>query len=367
MVGISYAMVSALSFGTLPAYACYCDGDKALKDKSSNLKSYPGLSWQTSQLIAQTPAWEGSSPLQGGTASTTLQGGTQSTTLQGGTQSTTLQGGTQSTTLQGGTQGTLIQGNIERQGGPINILFLLDASRSMAEKLQGKDQKMDSAKMVLQQALGKIPRDIRIGLRVFGQSAGNAFDDCQQSALLVPPKEGSNRKIVESLRFVRPFGMTPLTYGLLNAERDMRDLDGVRQIILISDGAETCGGDPCDLIRRLRARGINIKIDIVGLGLKGDKEAREQLNCIAEASGGKFFDTNSVAELIEQMSHTVEKAISGRVITKMRPSSGQTGSEYAGSEVDSTETIKVGPDGTPLKGPRQKTNDLAPLRELLSK
>lgn len=97
-------------------------------------------------LLSTTSLSASAQPLQGGTDSTTLQGGTDSTMLQGGTGSTTLQGGTGSTTLQGGTDGTTIHGGTQRDGGPVTILFLVDASLSMKDDLSrdGKDvQKMD--------------------------------------------------------------------------------------------------------------------------------------------------------------------------------------------------------------------------------
>src|SRR5205814_2303387 len=100
--------------------------------------------------------------LQGGTAGTMLRTGTQSTMLQGGAAGTMLQTGTQSTTLQGGTAGTTIQAQVERQGGPVNILFVIDCSYSMKEGLGGSMQKMDAAKQVLQNALSRIPGDVNL-------------------------------------------------------------------------------------------------------------------------------------------------------------------------------------------------------------
>ncbi len=247
------------------------------------------------------------------------RGGAQSTTLQTGAQSTTLQTGTQSTTLQTGTQSALIQGQVEREAGPVNILILVDASYSMKENLGGGEPKMTSAKRVLESAIARIPPDVNLGLRVFGQGFTSSPDiDCQQSALLVPMGQGNRRSIIEQTRQLRPFGMTPLTFALMQAERDLSVVRGPKTIILISDGAETCGGDPCGYIARLRAVGINIKVDIVGLGLRRERDARAQLNCIAERSGGKYYDANTAAELVDSISTMVSNAISGRVITRMK-------------------------------------------------
>jgi Ca-activated chloride channel family protein len=258
-----------------------------------------------------------STTLQSGTQSTTLNTGTQSTTLQTGTQSTTLHTGTESALIQGGTKSALIQGQVNEETGPINVLFLVDCSYSMKEGLGlGGSQKMEAAKQVLENALVRIPTDINLGLRVFGQSFSNdPYIDCQQSALLVPIGQGNRRAIIERVRQVHPFGLTPLTYALMQAERDFHGMPGTKTIILISDGAETCGGNPCEYIKRLAQMGIKMKIDIVGMGLKHEFSARNQLNCIASASGGKYYDANTAAELVDSISQSVSKAISGRIIS----------------------------------------------------
>jgi Ca-activated chloride channel family protein len=281
-----------------------------------------------------------STSLQSGTQSTTLNTGTQSTTLQTGTQSTSLHTGTDSTLIQGGTKSALIQGQVNEETGPINVLFLVDCSYSMKEGLGfGGSQKMEAAKQVLESALSRIPTDINLGLRVFGQSFSNdPYIDCQQSALLVPIGQGNRRAIIERVRQVHPFGLTPLTYGLMQAERDFRGLEGTKTIILISDGAETCGGNPCEYIKRLSQMGIKMKVDIVGLGLKHEFGARGQLNCIASSSGGKYYDANTAAELVDSISQSVSKAISGRVIS--HPSKPL---ENAATPPDASSPIPVAP------------------------
>jgi hypothetical protein len=235
----------------------------------------------------------------------------------------------QSASLDVGAQSSLVEAQIEKSAGTVNILFLLDCSFSMKEKMSDGVQKIEAAKQVLQNALARIPSDINIGLRVFGQNgssnmAGKFFsnlmgEDCQQTALLVPLGQGNRRSVIEKVRDIRAFGMTPLAYALsLAAQADFRGMPGNKIIILISDGADTCGGDPCRVISMLPAYGIKIKVDVVGLNLKRDRLAREQLNCITQQSGGKYSDADSASDLIDSVSASVNKAIHGRII--IRPS-----------------------------------------------
>lgn len=248
-----------------------------------------------------------------GTQSTTLQTGTESTLLQTGTESTLLQTGTQSTTLQTGAGSTMLQVGTEKTGGPVTILIIFDASLSMNEKLEHQDQKIDAAKKVLETALSRIPPDVKVGLRVFGHTAFP--DSCHASALLVPPGVGNRGSIIKRIRRIIPTGMTPLTFALQQAaENDLRDIEGRKTIILITDGNDTCNADPCAYIATLPYRGINIKVDVVGLDLK-DKSAKRKLDCISKMSNGKYYDAHTAPELLDSISHSVSQAISGVVIT----------------------------------------------------
>ena len=232
-------------------------------------------------------------------------------------QSNVLQGDTNSTMIQGGMNSTMVQGNIDQAGGPVNILFLIDASYSMKEKFGGGDRKMGAAKQVLEEAITRIPADVNLGLRVFGQSFSGAPEiDCRQTSILVPLGAHNRNGLIQAIRTIQPSGLTPLEFALRQAaEVDFAGAVGSKLIILVSDGRDTCGGDPCRFISLLPRYGIKLKVDVVGL-LIHDKQAQEQLHCLAETSGGKYFDANSAGDLIQSVAHSVDKAISGKVIMK---------------------------------------------------
>lgn len=222
----------------------------------------------------------------------------------------------------------MIQGGVEREA-QLNILLLMDSSHSMDEALDGTvsdnaEKKISVAKRVLEETLQAIPPDICVGLRVFGQSFQNdPYYDCQQSVLTVPIGPNNRKAIIQSVRQLRPFGLTPLAYTLMNAQRDFHGLSGVHHVVLISDGVETCGGDPCTYIKRLTAMGIEMKVDIIGFGLKHDEVAKAHLNCIAQSSGGQYFDAHTAGQLRDSIKRSLEKAagqakVSGRVITRVK-------------------------------------------------
>jgi Tol biopolymer transport system component len=65
--------------------------------------------------------------------------------------------------------------------------------------------------------------------------------------------------------------------------------------VLISDGQETCGGDPCQVVRDLETAGIRFSLHVIGLNV--DDSTRAQLTCIAQAGGGVYQDANTSQEL----------------------------------------------------------------------
>ncbi|HEY9757138.1 MAG TPA: VWA domain-containing protein [Oculatellaceae cyanobacterium] len=267
-----------------------------------------------------------------------------------------LQGDTSSTYLQSGANSSLLQGGVDRE--PINILFLIDASYSMKEKFGGTERKMNAAKQVIEQAILRIPPDVSVGLRVFGQSFSEVIQiDCRQTALLVPLGAHNRAGLIQAVRTIQPAGLTPLETALrMCAEEDFNNVAGSKIIILISDGRDTCGGDPCKFISLLPRYGIKLKVDVVGLSLH-DKGAQEELHCVAESSGGRYFDANNIGELIQSVSRSVDKAISGKIIVKPKTevppanSGASVPSSGAGSTVSPASTSSSSPGASVIPPP----------------
>ena len=316
------ATAVSLKVGAEPCAPCQHNSDGAF-----NLETAP---FEMGAESTTLQAGANSTTLQGGAASTTLQGGAASTMLQAGTASTTLQTGTTSTLLNAGTQSTMLQAGVERQSLPVNVLILLDSSQTMKQNLNGElssagEEKLSAAKRGLAETLKIIPSDVNVGLRVFGQAGGgDSGSDCQQTALLVPMGQKNRAQIVQRTEELHPYGMTPLAFTLMKAAGDFRGLTGVNHILLVSDGFETCGGNPCAYIRQLIASGFHLKIDIIGVGLKRDRIAKEHLSCLTEASGGKYYDADTSAQLAQGIKDSFLRAVgegkvSGKVLTRIAP------------------------------------------------
>jgi von Willebrand factor type A domain len=211
--------------------------------------------------------------------------------------------------LNGTVQGSGLPDQAASDGAPLdNIMILLDASYSMGEILPSNsvdlENKMLAAKRTVLDVLRTIPPNVRVGLRVYGNSA-NQFTSCRASTTLVPLGQDNRHLMSSKLIGLKPTGATPISYSIQRAlDEDFRLVNGKRIIILISDGIETCGEDPCDLAVRMQKSGANIKINVVGLGLQ-DYEAVKQLRCVALATKGKFYTANTAAELANSLTSAV--------------------------------------------------------------
>lgn len=196
------------------------------------------------------------------------------------------------------------------------ILIVFDASASMEDKIKG-ETKIHIAKRVLEDVLTNASQDLNLGLRVYGSAepTGNPYFDCSDSKLLVFPGINNRRLIISEIYKILPRGFTPITYSLSQAVQDIAHYRGEKSLILISDGLETCGGDPCELANSLAESNIDLKIDVVGFGVRDDFAAQKQLMCIALNTKGKYFSADSADELARGLRESINKVVTGRIIT----------------------------------------------------
>jgi hypothetical protein len=182
------------------------------------------------------------------------------------------------------------------------VLFVLDGSGSMWAKV-GEQPKIDIAKAVMTDMLRKLPSDVNAGLLVYGH---NRKDDCNDIAMLAPI--GSDRAtIVQALHNVSPKGKTPLTGAIQLAALQLRQTEGSASVVVVSDGKETCEGDPCMAAQAMTKTGANLRIHVVGFDVTPDET--QQLNCIAEEGKGKYFAAANAEQLVVALAEVQKEVI----------------------------------------------------------
>jgi Mg-chelatase subunit ChlD len=169
------------------------------------------------------------------------------------------------------------------------VELILDASGSMWKKLDGRFR-IDVAKEVLTTALNKyIPPETPVALRVFGHRKANACDTNLEIAL----QPLNVDQATATLAGVSPQSLakTPIAASLAAVSRDLRGNKGAAVVVLVTDGEETCDGDPAAEIERLEKAGFQMNLNIVGFAIDDDALAA-QFETWAEAGGGRYFAAN---------------------------------------------------------------------------
>jgi len=185
-----------------------------------------------------------------------------------------------------------------------NVALILDASGSMNGRLADGSRKIVAAKSAVADLVQKIPDDVNLSFRAYGHQHHRSKHDCKDTQLLVPAgSAAANRNdITGSSEALKAQGYTPITYVLGLAADDLKEATGQKTIVLVSDGKETCEGDPCVLARKLAEADADLTIHTVGFGV--DAQARLQLQCIAGTARGSYRDAGTALDLLK----TMEKA-----------------------------------------------------------
>ena len=192
--------------------------------------------------------------------------------------------------------------NLQDPKGVSNLFieYILDASGSMLEPLSDGVPKRDAAKEYLIEHLLTFAPETHFGLRTYGHRLkwqDDAEASCEDIELVAPIEVGQLTQIAGWLQGFETLGMTPLhaSVELALQDFDTSDPNRLNNVILISDGIETCAGDPCGLVEMATKSGVHFTLHVVGLAVDG--ETRAQLSCMAEQGGGVYYDVFSSEEL----------------------------------------------------------------------
>ena len=182
-----------------------------------------------------------------------------------------------------------------------NLVFILDASGSMGAQIQGK-MKIKIAKEVLSGLIQELPAGVNVGLFAYGHRQKADCNDVEELAQLGPL---DRQDLVAKIKNLDHKGKTPITLAVQKVAEGLKTLEDETTIILVSDGEETCEGDPCAMVKELKASGIRFVLHVIGFDVTEKEKA--QLACLAEAGGGSYFTAKNVGELTSAAKKVVEK------------------------------------------------------------
>ena len=198
-------------------------------------------------------------------------------------------------------------------------MIILDGSGSMWGDLGG-ERKIEAAKRVLAEVVPGLPPEVRVGFAAYGHRREK---DCSDVEILVPPGSTDREGLVAKAEAITPKGMTPIARACREVAELLRGREAETTVILVSDGIETCDEDPCEVVRALKEGGVRFVMHVVGFGV--DEDARAQLECIAGAGEGRYFDASAADSLLaafETMKGEIVRKVEKAKTTVVKASTG---------------------------------------------
>ncbi|MCG6498972.1 VWA domain-containing protein [Kitasatospora sp. A2-31] len=197
--------------------------------------------------------------------------------------------------------------------------LVLDVSGSMrATDIQGKSR-IAVAQQSLNEVIDALPGETEFGIRTLGANypGDDKAQGCQDTKQLFPVGKTNKTEAKTAVATLRPTGWTPIGLALRGAAQDLGKGETTRRVVLITDGEDSCAPpDPCDVARELAAQGIHLVVDT--LGLAHDDKTRQQLLCIANATGGTYTDVRTQEQLTDKVKQLVDRSNDTYTVTPVK-------------------------------------------------
>ncbi|MEP9359118.1 VWA domain-containing protein [Sphingomonas sp. KR3-1] len=238
---------------------------------------------------------------------------------------------------------------------PVRVVVAIDGSGSMAGRIGGQT-KLALAREAATRFVDGLPSSVEASLLVFGQQGDNSAAGKARSCAgvdLLAPMSNDRTQLGAAVSRIRAVGWTPLAAGLARAEALLArsSTAGEQVIYVVSDGEETCGGDPVATARRINSGKTRAVVNIIGFGLPSSEAAA--LKAVSDAGGGSFVNVNSRADYDETLARLREanrqsgnvlrrsNAVSGNIL---RTSNATSGAVLCVNNIISGETLRMSND-----------------------
>ncbi|MCV0349886.1 MAG: VWA domain-containing protein [Nitratireductor sp.] len=269
----------------------------------------PDGAWQINDIYSEDDNWSLSELAQGQgfeirsdlATEATLSGGGASGAGSGGDRRPEGAGADDRSSMVPGMEEGDLPGNGLAEGGS-DLLFVLDGSGSMWGQIDGV-AKITTARQVLSGLMGDLAANTNVGLMAYGHRREG---DCGDTEIIYPVANYESGQLTPAIEGITPRGKTPIADALMRAADAMPQSGRPANVLLISDGLETCGGDPCAAAAALAERGINTRVHVVGFDLSDEENAA--LQCIADNGNGKYYSASNADEFARAVGEVVAEA-----------------------------------------------------------
>jgi hypothetical protein len=182
-----------------------------------------------------------------------------------------------------------------QQEGNRNVVFVFDASGSMNAAMEGTTR-LAIAKEAMTNLTGQMEAVTLASLWVYGHRLpqSDPAASCMDIEQIITLDALDRQQFADAVANLNAIGYTPISTTLEMAAASLPPGE-INSIILISDGEETCAGNPCAVAQALHAANVDLVVNTIGFA--ADAATRQQLQCIAEVTGGLYLDAPGADEL----------------------------------------------------------------------
>jgi hypothetical protein len=186
-----------------------------------------------------------------------------------------------------------------------DLVLIIDYSGSMNAKMKDGAPKVTSAKKCMRDLIDKLPNDLNVALIIYGTNKKRGCEDIDVAQPLGPIDKATLKAKVAGYNAT---GMTPIAASLEVAGKELSKSKGGPAIVLVTDGAESCHGDPAGVAAKLAAQfGVKFGINVIGFGI--EPQERAQLADIASKGHGKLLTVESASELAGALQKVVAEKV----------------------------------------------------------
>ncbi|MGY4772112.1 vWA domain-containing protein [Kribbella sp. CWNU-51] len=206
-----------------------------------------------------------------------------------------------------------LNGSVAAAAGEFSpVMLVLDSSGSMvARDAGGSGTRMDAAKRAVSTMVDSLPAEAPLGLAIYGAHTGSSGAEkakgCSDVQVVQPVTAVNKPAIKRAVTGAKASGYTPIGRSLLVAAAQLPK-EGQRSIVLVSDGEDTCAPpQPCEVAKQLHKQGVDLHVHTIGF--KVNAKAREQLACIAQATGGTYHNADDADTLLGVLGRVTDHAL----------------------------------------------------------
>ncbi|SHF17713.1 D-amino-acid dehydrogenase/Ca-activated chloride channel family protein [Seinonella peptonophila] len=190
----------------------------------------------------------------------------------------------------------------------VHVSILLDASGSMNKKIGGKT-KMGIAKGAVKKFAASLPTNAEISLRVYGhkgsENGASKEESCNSTEEIYKSTGYNESEFAAALDKMNPAGWTPIGKALESVSQDIKADTTDSYVYVVSDGEETCGGDPVGAAKKLKESSIKTVVNIIGFDV--EDKGQKSLQDVAYAGGGQFIAVNDETALNKYIDEQYQK------------------------------------------------------------